>query len=82
MLYQVQHAVIDLLTHMLHRVIFGGFFIRGHSYTMTTLSFAIRFWSKVCTSSIMLLLKSLTGCHRSALIKVLQQLHTATYLQM
>ena len=24
-----------------------SFFIRGHSYTMETISFAIRFWSKV-----------------------------------
>lgn len=39
----------QLTASALHRVIFGGFFIRGHSYTMTTLSFAIRFWSKVQT---------------------------------
>ena len=31
----------------LSRIFFGGFFIRGHPYTMETISFAIRFWSKV-----------------------------------
>lgn len=29
------------------RIFFGGFFIRGHAYTMETISYAIRFWSKV-----------------------------------
>jgi pantothenate kinase len=31
----------------LKRVFFGGFFIRGHPYTMETISFAIKFWSQV-----------------------------------
>jgi type II pantothenate kinase len=31
----------------LTRVFFGGFFIRGHPYTMETISFAIQFWSQV-----------------------------------
>lgn len=30
----------------LKRVFFGGFFIRGHPYTMETISFAIKFWSQ------------------------------------
>jgi bifunctional damage-control phosphatase, subfamily II, fusion protein len=30
----------------LKRIFFGGFFIRGHPYTMETISFAIHFWSK------------------------------------
>ncbi len=30
----------------LPRIYFGGFFIRGHPYTMDTISFAIQFWSK------------------------------------
>eukprot|EP00898_Chlorokybus_atmophyticus_P002460 jgi/Chlat1/3214/Chrsp22S03498 len=32
--------------HGLKRIFFGGFFIRGHSYTMQTINFAINFWSK------------------------------------
>lgn len=31
--------------HNIHHIYFGGSFIRGHSQTMNTLSFAIRFWS-------------------------------------
>lgn len=34
-------------SYNLSRIFFGGFFIRGHPYTMETISFAIRFWSKV-----------------------------------
>jgi len=30
----------------LDRIYFGGCFIRGHATTITTLSYAIRFWSK------------------------------------
>lgn len=32
--------------HNLDRIYFGGCFIRGHSATISTLSYAIRFWSK------------------------------------
>lgn len=32
--------------HGLDRIYFGGCFIRGHAATMSTLSYAIRFWSK------------------------------------
>lgn len=35
-----------LRRYNLNRIFFGGFFIRGHPYTMETISFAIRFWSK------------------------------------
>ena len=46
--YNIGHlAYLNAMRYNLRRVIFGGFFIRGHSYTMSTLSFAIRFWSKV-----------------------------------
>lgn len=31
--------------HNVHHIYFGGSFIRGHSQTMNTLSFAIRYWS-------------------------------------
>ena len=32
--------------HNLDRIYFGGCFIRGHAATISTLSYAIRFWSK------------------------------------
>ena len=32
--------------HTLDRIYFGGGFIRGHATTISTLSYAIRFWSK------------------------------------
>ena len=32
--------------HNLDRIYFGGCFIRGHPTTISTLSYAIRFWSK------------------------------------
>lgn len=41
-----QLAYMNALRFDLKRVLFGGFFIRGHAYTMETISFAIRFWSK------------------------------------
>lgn len=41
-----QLAYMNALRFNLKRVLFGGFFIRGHAYTMETISFAIRFWSK------------------------------------
>lgn len=41
-----QLAYLNAKRYGLSRIIFGGFFIRGHSYTMDTISFAINFWSK------------------------------------
>ncbi|XP_074316909.1 pantothenate kinase 2 [Silene latifolia] len=41
-----QIAYLNALRHGLKRIFFGGFFIRGHAYTMDTISFAIDFWSK------------------------------------
>lgn len=32
--------------HGLKRIFFGGYFIRGHAYTMNTISFAVDYWSK------------------------------------
>ena len=29
------------------KIIFGGFFIRGHAATMHTISFGVNYWSKV-----------------------------------
>ncbi|KAL4445797.1 hypothetical protein ABPG77_008996 [Micractinium sp. CCAP 211/92] len=41
-----QLAYLNAKRYNLNRIFFGGFFIRGHPYTMETISFAIRFWSK------------------------------------
>ncbi|KAK9669453.1 hypothetical protein RND81_13G131200 [Saponaria officinalis] len=41
-----QIAYLNALRFGLKRIFFGGFFIRGHAYTMDTISFAIEFWSK------------------------------------
>lgn len=41
-----QLAYMNAKRYNLTRVFFGGFFIRGHPYTMETISYAIHFWSK------------------------------------
>ncbi|KAL1550839.1 Pantothenate kinase 2, mitochondrial [Salvia divinorum] len=41
-----QIAYLNALRFGLKRIIFGGFFIRGHAYTMDTISVAVDFWSK------------------------------------
>ncbi|KAL5723803.1 pantothenate kinase [Ranunculus cassubicifolius] len=41
---QISH--LNALRFGLKRIFFGGFFIRGHAYTMDTISFAVQFWSK------------------------------------
>lgn len=41
-----QLAYLNAKRYDLPRIFFGGFFIRGHPYTMETISFAISFWSK------------------------------------
>ena len=38
---------MNAMRYNIKRIFFGGFFIRGHPYTMDTISYAIRFWSKV-----------------------------------
>ena len=43
-----QLAYMNAVRYGLSRIFFGGFFIRGHPYTMETISFAIDFWSKAC----------------------------------
>jgi type II pantothenate kinase len=40
---------MNAVRYGLSRIFFGGFFIRGHPYTMETISFAIDFWSKACS---------------------------------
>ena len=40
-----QIASLQSEKHGLERIYFGGSFIHGHRQTMSTLSFAIRFWS-------------------------------------
>ncbi|XP_066397613.1 pantothenate kinase 2-like isoform X2 [Miscanthus floridulus] len=39
-------SYLNALRYGLKRIFFGGFFIRGHAYTMDTISFAVHFWSK------------------------------------
>ncbi|KAJ7943650.1 Pantothenate kinase 2 [Quillaja saponaria] len=41
-----QIAYLNALRYGLKRIFFGGFFIRGHAYTMDTISVAVNFWSK------------------------------------
>ncbi|WCJ36080.1 pantothenate kinase 2 [Euphorbia peplus] len=41
-----QISYLNALRFGLKRIFFGGFFIRGHAYTMDTISFAVNFWSK------------------------------------
>jgi type II pantothenate kinase len=40
-----QIAYLNALRFKLKRIFFGGFFIRGHAYTMDTISFAVQYWS-------------------------------------
>ncbi|CAL8471142.1 g10684 [Coccomyxa elongata] len=45
--YNISHlAYLNAKAYGIKRVFFGGFYIRGHPYTMETISYAIRFWSK------------------------------------
>ncbi|CAI0434656.1 unnamed protein product [Linum tenue] len=41
-----QISYLNALRFGLKRIFFGGFFIRGQSYTMDTISVAVNFWSK------------------------------------
>ncbi|XP_031386297.1 pantothenate kinase 1 [Punica granatum] len=41
-----QISYLNALRYGLKRIFFGGFFIRGHTYTMDTISVAVNFWSK------------------------------------
>lgn len=41
-----QLAYLNALRFGLKRIFFGGFFIRGHAYTMDTISQGVEFWSK------------------------------------
>ena len=53
--YNIGHlAYLNAKRYGLSRVLFGGFFIRGHPYTMETISFAIKFWSKVSSCHILI----------------------------
>jgi type II pantothenate kinase len=45
--YNISHiATMTAVEHGLKRIFFGGYFIRGHAYTMNTISFAVDYWSK------------------------------------
>ena len=41
-----QLAYLNAKRYGLSRIFFGGFFIRGHPYTMEIISYAIKFWSQ------------------------------------
>ncbi|XVE75033.1 hypothetical protein DITRI_Ditri12bG0064900 [Diplodiscus trichospermus] len=41
-----QISYLNALRFGLKRILFAGFFIRGHAYTMDTISVAVHFWSK------------------------------------
>ncbi|KAE8124235.1 hypothetical protein FH972_019139 [Carpinus fangiana] len=41
-----QISYLNAIRFGIKRIFFGGFFIRGHAYTMDTISFAVHFWSK------------------------------------
>lgn len=41
-----QLAYLNAKRYGLRRIFFGGFFIRGHAYTMEIISYAIKFWSQ------------------------------------
>ncbi|XP_024023936.1 pantothenate kinase 1 isoform X2 [Morus notabilis] len=41
-----QISYLNALRFGLKRIFFGGFFIRGHAYTMDTISVGVNFWSK------------------------------------
>ncbi|CAO2829265.1 unnamed protein product [Amaranthus hypochondriacus] len=41
---QIAYLIAEI--YGLKRIIFGGFFIRGHEYTMDTISVGVQFWSK------------------------------------
>ncbi|KAM0873777.1 hypothetical protein ACQ4PT_037848 [Festuca glaucescens] len=49
-----QISYLNALRYGLKRILFGGFFIRGHAYTMDTISFAVHFWSKGETKAMFL----------------------------
>ncbi|VDL55319.1 unnamed protein product [Hymenolepis diminuta] len=40
-----QLACLYALQHGVRRILFGGFFIRGHRLTMEVISFAVKYWS-------------------------------------
>lgn len=40
--FQISYLIA--LREGLKRIFFGGFFIRGHAYTMDTISFAVDYW--------------------------------------
>jgi len=45
--YNIGHlGVLNAMSEGVERIFFGGFFIRGHPFTMETISFAVDFWSQ------------------------------------
>lgn len=56
-----QIAYLNALRFGLKRIFFGGFFIRGHAYTMDTISVAVNFWSKGEAKALFLLHEGFLG---------------------
>ncbi|XP_019163555.1 PREDICTED: pantothenate kinase 1-like [Ipomoea nil] len=56
-----QIAYLNALRYGLKRIFFGGFFIRGHAYTMDTISVAVDFWSKSEMKAMFLLHEGFLG---------------------
>jgi len=57
-----QLAFLNAQRYGVKRIYFGGFFIRGSPYTMETISFAIRFWSKGEQDALFLRHEGFLGC--------------------
>jgi len=41
-----QIAYLNAVNHNIAKIYFGGHFCRGHPISMTTLTYAVNFWSK------------------------------------
>lgn len=60
--YNISHlAYLNAKAYGIQRVFFGGFYIRGHPYTMETISYAIRFWSKARPLHLLLMNQLVAG---------------------
>ena len=77
-----QLAYLNAKRYNLPNIYFGGFFIRGHPYTMDTISFAIQFWSKGEMSAKFLRHEGFLGAVGAFLkVPLLQRFEDATQAQ-
>lgn len=56
-----QLACLYAKLHNLHKIYFGGFFIRGHPVTMRTITYSINFFSKVIKTKLLGTLEQVLG---------------------